>query len=135
MKPLNSGKPLPVSEIFGYICITALVVQIIFILLISSVLPSEQVLSVDASSYHTLAQNLVECEIFTCPLDPPYNPALPGTFRPPLTPLFLAAMYAFLGVNIVWGRLGLAVVSAFSCGLTYIIGECLFGRWVGLRPN
>ncbi len=132
MKPLNSGKPLPVSEIFGYICITALVVRIIFILLISSVLPSEQVFSVDASSYHTLAQNLVERGVFTSPVDPPYDPSLPGTFRPPLTPLFLAAIYALLEMNITWGRLGLAFFSALSCGLTYVVGERLFGRWVGI---
>jgi 4-amino-4-deoxy-L-arabinose transferase-like glycosyltransferase len=98
----------------------------------SCFLHSEQVLSVDASSYHALAQNLVERGIFTSPVDPPYNVDLPGTFRPPLTPLFLAAMYALLGVTITWGRLGLSIISAFSCGLTYILGERLFGRWTGM---
>jgi 4-amino-4-deoxy-L-arabinose transferase-like glycosyltransferase len=93
---------------------------------------SEQVLSVDASSYHALAQNLVERGIFTSPVDPPYNVNLPGTFRPPLTPLFLATMYALFGVNITWGRLGLSLISAFSCGLTYILGERLFDRWTGM---
>lgn len=88
--------------------------------------------SVDASSYHHLAQNLVERRIYTSPVDPPYNLNLPGTFRPPLTPLFLAVIYAVFGVNLFWGRLGLAVISALSCGLTFALGDRLFGRTAGI---
>ncbi|MBD3307169.1 hypothetical protein GF339_12130 [candidate division KSB3 bacterium] len=88
-------------------------------------------LSLDASSYHQTAQNLVKRQIFTSSLDPPYDPQQPSTFRPPLTPLFLAALYAVFGVNLVWGRLGLAVVGAIACGLTAWLGEQLGGRVVG----
>ncbi len=89
-------------------------------------------LSMDASSYHQIAQNLVERHIFTSSLDPPYNPQLPGTFRPPLTPFYLAAIYSILGVNVLWGRIGLAVIGALSCGFTYMLGEKLFGRTAGI---
>jgi len=87
--------------------------------------------SVDASSYHEIAQNLVERHIFTSSLDPPYDPQLPGTFRPPLTPFYLAAIYSILGVNVLWGRIGLALISALSCGFTYVLGEKLCGRTTG----
>lgn len=110
----------------------ALLIRIGFAALGSALLEASLPISVDASSYHSLAQNLVERRIYTSPVDPPYNPDLPGTFRPPLTPFFLAAIYAVFGVNLFWGRLGLAVVSAFSCGLTFLLGERLFGRTVGI---
>lgn len=110
----------------------ALLVRIGFLLLVSPAIDANGPLSVDASSYHALAQNLIEHGIFTSPVDPPYNVNLPATFRPPLTPLFLAAMYVLLGVNITWGRLGLSIISAFSCGLTYILGARLFDRWTGM---
>jgi 4-amino-4-deoxy-L-arabinose transferase-like glycosyltransferase len=99
---------------------------------LSPYMDSDYPLSVDASSYHQIAQNLVERRIFTSSLDPPYAPELPGTFRPPLTPFYLAAIYSVLGVNVLWGRIGLAVISALACGLTYMLGEKLFGRTTGI---
>lgn len=117
--------------VWGLVTI-ALVTRISFLLLVSPVMDAGGPLSVDASSYHALAQNLVERGIFTSPVDPPYSLDVPSTFRPPLTSLFLAGLYWLLGTNLVWGRLGLAMISAFSCGLTYVLGERLFGRWTGM---
>ncbi len=120
------------STVVWGIVVLALLVRFSFLGIVSPLIDASEPLSIDASSYHALAQNLIERKIFTSPVDPPYDPTLPGTFRPPLTPFFLAAMYTLLGVNIIWGRLGLAIISAISCGLTYVVGERLFGRWVGL---
>ena len=119
------------SVFAGIVCF-ALIIRIGFVIFLSSALDSRRTLSVDALSYHQVAQNLVEHHIFTSPIDPPYNPQLPSTFRPPLTPFYLAAIYRVFGVNLLWGRLGLALISAISCGLTYWLGEKLFGRTTGI---
>ncbi len=116
---------------WGFVLI-ALSIRFGSVIFLSSSLDSGRTMSVDASSYHQIAQNLVERHIFTSAVDPPYNPQQPGTFRPPLTPFYLAAIYTIFGVNLFWGRLGLALLSAISCGLTYWLGEQLFGRTIGL---
>ena len=116
---------------WGLVC-SALIIRIGFVLFVSPSLDVGQTLSVDASSYHQIAQNLVDHHIFTSSVDPPYDPNLPSTFRPPLTPFYLAAIYTVFGVNLQWGRLGLAIIGAFSCGLTYVLGAKLFGRTTGL---
>ncbi|GAK55725.1 glycosyl transferase family 39 [Candidatus Vecturithrix granuli] len=105
-------------------------VRVAAILLAGDVL--ERNLSLDAMSYHAIAHNLVEHQIFNSPFDPPYRPDQPGTFRPPLTPFFLAAIYAIAGVNLLWGQIGLAVISAFTCGLTYRLGAKLFEPTIGI---
>lgn len=114
------------------ILIVALLVRIGVIFFLSPRLDAKEPLSIDASSYHQLAQNLVERRMYISTVDPPYDPDLPGTFRPPLTPFFLATIYALCGVNLFWGRLGLGVISALSCGLVFVLGERLFGRVVGI---
>ena len=116
----------------GSICAIALIVRLLFVLIISPSLDAGQPLSVDAESYHQIAKNLVERHIFASTIDPPYQADIPGTFRPPLTPFYLAAWYAVFGVKLFWGRVGLAVVSALSCGLNYWIGEQLYGKTAGL---
>lgn len=116
----------------GSICTIALIVRLLFVLMLSLSLDAGQPFSVDAESYHQIAKNLVERHIFASTIDPPYRADLPGTFRPPLTPFYLAAWNAAFGVNLFWARVGLAVVSALSCGLSYWIGEQLYGKPVGL---
>jgi 4-amino-4-deoxy-L-arabinose transferase-like glycosyltransferase len=111
---------------------SALLLRIGFILWSSAFLGNGQTLSVDALAYHQCAQNLVERQIFTSPVDPPYNPQLPSTFRPPLTSLYLAVIYWLSGVHLLWGQIGLAVASAMACGLTYRLGALLFNATVGL---
>ena len=125
--------PLPQRSIlFSGIVLSALIIRIGSVVFLSLYMDSGYPLSVDASSYHQIAQNLVERHIFTSSHDPPYNLQLPGTFRPPLTPFYLAAIYSILGVNVFWGRIGLAVMSALSCGLTYVLGEKLCGQATGV---
>ena len=120
------------SVLVSGIVFSALVIRIGFVVFLSPYMDSTYSLSVDASSYHQIAQNLVERHIFTSSHDPPYNLQLPGTFRPPLTPFCLAAIYSILGVNVLWGRIGLAVMSALSCGLIYVFGEKLCGQTTGI---
>ncbi len=113
----------------------AFLVRMLFIFVISPSLNRPQSLSVDAESYHQIAKNLVERHLFASTIDPPYDPNIPGTFRPPLTPLYLALWYALFGVKLFWGRIGLAIISAFSCGLTYLVGEHLYGKRVGIAAG
>ncbi len=110
----------------------ALAIRIAAVLLTGELL--ERDMSLDASSYHAIAQNLVEHHIFSSPFDPPYHPDQSGTFRPPLTPFFLAAIYAAVtGAGILWGQMGLVVIiSALTCGLTYRLGAQLFDPNIGL---
>ena len=110
----------------------ALLIRIAAVVLLSPQLDAQPSLSIDALAYHQLAQNLVERQMYTNTVDPPYDPQRPGTFRPPLTPFVLAGMYALCGVDLFWGRLGLAIISAISCGLTYWLGALLFGPTTGI---
>ena len=126
---VSSGKR---SIILWGIVFASLIIRIGFAVFLSPYIDPHDSMSVDASSYHQIAQNLVERHIFTSSLDPPYNPQLPGTFRPPLTPFYLAAIYSILGVNVLWGRIGLTIISSLSCGLTYMLGEKLCGRTTGI---
>lgn len=120
------------AVLFWGILLIALGIRTGCVILLGPYLDSGQTMSLDASSYHQIAQNLVERHIFTSAVDPPYNPQQPGTFRPPLTPFFLATIYTVFRVDLFWGRLGLAVLSAISCGLTYWLGAKLFGQTIGL---
>ncbi|GAK49306.1 glycosyl transferase family 39 [Candidatus Moduliflexus flocculans] len=117
---------------YGNICAIALFVRFVFILTITPSFDARSSFSIDAESYHQTAKNLVERHIFASTIDPPYKADIPGTFRPPLTPFYLACWYALFGVNLFWGRVGLAVISALSCGLSYWIGYRLYGRNVGV---
>ena len=118
------------GNMFWIIVGLALGVRVATILLAGDLIDRD--LSLDAMSYHAIAQNLVEHRIFTSPYDPPYCSNQPGTFRPPLTPFFLAAIYTMTGTHLLWGRIGLAVISAFSCGLTYRLGIKLFDQTSGI---
>ena len=100
----------PLLALFGL----ALLIRLAALFVISFAFGAAQEFSIDAQSYHQIAQNLVERGVFASTIDPPYLPDVPGTFRPPLTPLYLAAWYAVFGVNLAWGRVGLAVISAVS---------------------
>ncbi|PID57158.1 hypothetical protein CSB45_07975 [candidate division KSB3 bacterium] len=93
---------------------------------------AERNMSVDASSYHQIAKNVVETGTFTSAVDPPYNHDIPGTFRPPLTPLYLAVFYRILGTKLLWGQIGLAFAGALSCGLTYLLGIHVFDEQSGI---
>ena len=118
------------GNMFWIIVGLALGIRVVTILLAGNLINHD--LSLDAMSYHTIAQNLVEQRVFTSPHDPPYRSDQPGTFRPPLTPFFLAAIYTMTGTHLLWGRIGLAVISAFSCGLTYRFGAKLFDHKIGI---
>ena len=126
---LRSGRR---GRIFWGIAGGAFILRLGVVLWFSPYLDARQTLSVDALAYHQIAQNLVERQIFTSPVDPPYDSHLPSTFRPPLTPLYLTAIYSLCGVSLTWGRIGLALAGAISCGLTYRLGEQLFDRPIGL---
>lgn len=105
---------------------------LLWIVTLSPALEAKTTLSLDAVSYHQTAANLVERQIFTSPVDPPYDPNLPSTFRPPLTPFFLAGIYAVFGIDLFWGRVGLAILNSLSCGLLYLFTQKLIGHTTGI---
>ncbi|MCP4403587.1 MAG: hypothetical protein GY801_40565 [bacterium] len=119
-------------HIFIAIVFAALAVRIGVVFFLSPILDRSNATSIDAQAYHQIARNLVQRQIFTSAIDPPYNPDLPGTFRPPLTPLYLAFWYRLFTTDIFWGRIALALLSAFSCGLIFCLGELIFGRLAGV---
>lgn len=120
------------AHIFIAIVLVALLVRIGVVFFLSPILDRSNATSIDAQAYQQIAQNLVQRQLFGSVIDPPYNSDLPGTFRPPLTPLYLALWYRLFTTDIFWGRIGLAILSALSCGLTFLLGERLFGRSTGI---
>lgn len=88
-------------------------------------------LSADAQGYHDLAVNLVTRGIYATTIDPPHSLDVPYALRPPLTPLFLAAVYALTGSSWRAGQVALSLVGAVACVLTALLGLRLFGPTVG----
>jgi 4-amino-4-deoxy-L-arabinose transferase-like glycosyltransferase len=85
-------------------------------------------LSSDARDYDQLAWNLAQGIGFTG-----YPTFLrPTSFRAPLYPFFLAAVYLVFGRNLVAARLVQALVGALACPISAKIADKLFGRRVAL---
>jgi 4-amino-4-deoxy-L-arabinose transferase-like glycosyltransferase len=89
-------------------------------------------LSSDAQTYHDIAVNLVTRHEFVSLLDPPHTLDGPYATRPPLTPLFLAAVYLVFGTHLLAGQLALAVVGALACVVLAMLGKRVFSPVVGL---
>jgi 4-amino-4-deoxy-L-arabinose transferase-like glycosyltransferase len=81
----------------------------------------------DARDYDLLGWNLAQGTGFT-----EYPPYLPTSFRAPLYPFFLAAVYLIFGRNLVAARLVQALVGALACPISAKIADKLFGRRVAL---
>lgn len=81
----------------------------------------------DAAEYVGLAQHLLRWGCY-CRL----APGEPTTIRPPLFPLFLAAVNLLGGVTSLQERLALSVVGAVTCLLVSGIAGDLFGRRAGV---
>jgi 4-amino-4-deoxy-L-arabinose transferase-like glycosyltransferase len=81
----------------------------------------------DARDYDLLAWNLAQGTGFT-----EYPPYQPISFRAPLYPYFLAAVYLVFGRNLVAARLVQALVGALACPISAKIADKLFGRRVAL---
>lgn len=81
----------------------------------------------DAASYVALAQHLLAWHCYCL-----YAPGQPTTIRPPLFPLFIAAVYALTGPDPLHARLALSVVGALTCVLVAAIARDLFGGRAGV---
>ena len=77
--------------------------------------------SMDEQYHDEWAQAIAAGEIF---VKGPY-------FRAPLYPAFLGAVYSVFGHNYTAPRIIQCVLGSISCGLLFLIGLRVFGRWVG----
>lgn len=88
--------------------------------------------SADARAYHDLAVNLVQRHEYVTGDEPPHRLDVPNATRPPLTPVFLAAVYLVSGPSWRAGQLAMVVVGAAGCVLIFLLGRQLFESRVGL---
>jgi 4-amino-4-deoxy-L-arabinose transferase-like glycosyltransferase len=86
----------------------------------------------DGQAYHDIALNLLGRGEFITAIDPPHKLDEPYANRPPLTPLFLAGVYAVTGPSPAAAQVALAFVGALGCLLAAVLGRQLFGATVGL---
>ncbi len=80
----------------------------------------------DAGEYDWIASNLVQGKGFRS------HGGARRSFRPPLYPLFLAAVYRIFGRNLTAVRAVQAVLGAFACVISASIGDRLFGHRVAI---
>jgi 4-amino-4-deoxy-L-arabinose transferase-like glycosyltransferase len=92
-------------------------------------------ISSDGQSYHDIAVNLVTRQQFGTTFDPPHTLDVPYAVRPPLTPLFLAALYGLIGPARIVGQAGLAVIGAIASVLLAMFGRRVFSPAVGLTAG
>ena len=88
----------------------------------------DRVLAADGKMYRNLAVNLIEHSAFSNSIRPPYTP---NTFRTPVYPAFLAAIYSLFGYKLYIPVLCQIFFSSFTCIVTYRIGAMLFNEKVG----
>ena len=82
----------------------------------------ERVLASDGKMYYNLAVNLLEYNIFSNPIGPPF---VPNTFRTPIYPLFLAFWYALFGYKLYVPIICQIFISSLTCIITYKLGKML----------
>ena len=87
-------------------------------------------LSNDAGSFDRIARSLATGGGFRDPAF--YGPADPFVARPPLTPFFIAGLYALFGVDPMIARIAFALVGGLTCLAIYGLGRELLGERVGL---
>lgn len=87
--------------------------------------------SSDGRAYHDIAVNLLARHEFITAMDPPHRLDEPFANRPPLTPFFLAAVYAVTGPSPRAAQVAMAFAGALGCALVVVLGRQLFGSTVG----
>ena len=73
--------------------------------------------------YYNLAVNLLEYNVFSNPIGPPF---VPNIFRTPIYPFFLASLYALFGYKLYIPILCQLLISSLTCIVTYKIAKILF---------
>jgi 4-amino-4-deoxy-L-arabinose transferase-like glycosyltransferase len=107
----------------------ALAVRLVYVLTLGAGNFSQ---SSDGKAYHDIAVNLLARHEFISAVDPPHRLDMPYANRPPLTPFFLAAVYAATGPSAWAGQVAMAFAGALGCALVVVLGRQLFDSTVGL---
>ncbi|BCL77777.1 glycosyltransferase family 39 protein [Ktedonobacteria bacterium brp13] len=80
----------------------------------------------DAGIYNNLAHSLIHTQCYC------RAPHQPTTFRPPLWPFMLAAIYSIAGEHSSYARLFYCVLDSGTCVLIYLLASDLFGKRIAL---
>lgn len=81
----------------------------------------------DAAVYNNLAEELLKWHCYCL-----FNKHQPTTFRSPLWPFILAAIYALTGEHNLYPRLFYCVLGSGTCVLIYLLTRTLFQRRIAL---
>jgi 4-amino-4-deoxy-L-arabinose transferase-like glycosyltransferase len=121
--------PCPQREKWLAAAIVVIAVALRLGLAISLVRQPERYFQSDAYGYENLANNLLRFHAFTASEAPPLEP---DTFRTPLYPLFMAAIYAVFGHQpfvIVLVQCGASLMSLW---FVFLLADRMFGRSAAL---
>ncbi|MBN1594152.1 MAG: glycosyltransferase family 39 protein [Candidatus Coatesbacteria bacterium] len=114
------------AKIFLSLVLFALLIRIV-LLAFSPGPPVLRYFNFDEADYELLGKNLYEGNGYC------YVPGEPSAFRPPLYPIFVAAVFTLSGERnhraIQWFQ---AIVSAVCAGLLYSLGSLIFGPRAGI---
>ncbi|MGH2510231.1 MAG: glycosyltransferase family 39 protein, partial [Ktedonobacteraceae bacterium] len=83
--------------------------------------------SFDAAIYNNLAEELLKWHCYCL-----FNVHQPTTFRSPLWPFILAAIYSVAGEHNLYPRLFYCLLGSGTCVFIYLLAKDLFGKRVAL---
>lgn len=117
---VNKIKYLLISRSIWWIVFAAIILRLSFVLLF----PQEPINKSDALRYVVSARNIVNDSGFISSSSRLFHCA-------PIYPLFLSAIFTFIGENLVIIRILQAIISGLNVYLFYLIGRKAYGKKVG----
>jgi 4-amino-4-deoxy-L-arabinose transferase-like glycosyltransferase len=109
------------KKVTVFIFVLAVIVRLLHALTVT-----HSPLITDAKEYDTLGVQLSEGKGYV------NSSGEPTAYRPPVYPLFLAAIYSITGHNLTWVRFAQALLGAGICLLTYLIATIIFNNKIAV---
>jgi 4-amino-4-deoxy-L-arabinose transferase-like glycosyltransferase len=106
--------------------IVAIFILAVIVRLLHALTVTHSPLITDAKEYDTLGVQLSEGKGYVDTFGEP------TAYRPPVYPLFLAAIYSIAGHNLTWVRFAQALLGAGICVLTYLVATIIFNNKIAV---
>jgi 4-amino-4-deoxy-L-arabinose transferase-like glycosyltransferase len=106
--------------------IVAIFILAVIVRLLHALTVTHSPLITDAKEYDTLGVQLSEGKGYV------NSSGEPTAYRPPIYPLFLAAIYSIAGHNLTWVRVAQALLGAGICVLTYLLATIIFNNNIAI---